>query len=485
MKKIFKAILVLAVMLSAAAISAVTASAASFSDAKNGVVYIESEFCAPDNDTYIFYDSRRRTYRKLDKGETVWKSGSGFAIGNEGEPVSYIVTNAHVVLDLTAEGLKSLDPLNETISISSRKASSVKVYFSYGANDFMRAQIYMVNEEKDICILKLPEPTEKRSALTLCRFSDVDMDDDVAALGFPGDSDLYMDSTDLAFDMNDITVTRGAISRKTTDEEGREVYLIDVDIRHGNSGGPLVNSKGEVVGINTFMVYGDDNRSNYALIIDELLNLINRDTVPYILSSEKAVAAPAEETEETPEETEIVTESEPAPVITEPTATSEAVPAASEVTENGSSTVIFIIIAAAAIAAAVAVAIIVTKSKRSPAVSAPAEAQASTSPVRKSAVITGVKGIMAGRSFDVSSSVIIGRNTQKCTICFPVDAQGISGVHCEIRLNGGVFEIIDRGSSCGTFLGSGQKLVADVPVTLPSGTYFYLGSSEQLFKIEY
>lgn len=478
MKKIFMAIMALAVMLSAAAISAVTASAASFSDAKNGVVYIQSEFCSPDNDTYIFYDSGLGSYRKLYKGETVWKSGSGFAIGKEGEPVSYIVTNAHVVLDSTADGLRSLDSLNETLSISSRKASDVTVYFSYGANEFMHAQIYMVNEEKDICVLKLPQPTDKRNPLTLCRSSDLDMDDDVAALGFPGDSDLFMDSTDLALDINDITVTRGAISRKTTDDTGREVYLIDVDIRHGNSGGPLVNSKGEVVGINTFMVYTGDNKSNYALIIDELINMINRDTVPYTLSSEKATAA-------TVETTEAVTEAEPAPVITEPAVTSEtAAPVASEASENNN-TVIIIIIAAAVVAVAVAVVIAVTRGKKSPAENAPAAAQPSATPVLKNAVITGVKGIMAGRSFDVGSSVIIGRNTQKCTICFPVDAKGISGVHCEIRLNGGVYEIIDKGSSCGTFLGSGQKLVADVPAKLPSGTYFYLGSSEQLFKIEY
>ncbi len=122
--------------------------------------------------------------------------------------------------------------------------------------------------------------------------------------------------------------------------------------------------------------------------------------------------------------------------------------------------------------------------------SAPSPAPAAGSAVSEigvshTASITGIKGIMAGRSFPISGSAVIGRNPEKCTICFPVNTQGISGLHCEIRRNGSVYEIIDRGSSCGTFLGSGQKLAENVPTALPSGMYFYLGSTEQLFQINY
>ena len=163
MKKIIRTLAILVTAVMAAAMIPVTASAGSFSEAKEGVVYIESYFTAPDNSTYIW--SYGNSYYYQEKGTTKGFRGSGFAIGNEGESVQYIVTNAHVVLDETADGIRSLDPLNATLNVASQKAGEVRVYFSYGANDFMRAQIYMVDESKDICILKLPQTTDKRKPL--------------------------------------------------------------------------------------------------------------------------------------------------------------------------------------------------------------------------------------------------------------------------------------------------------------------------------
>ena len=101
------------------------------------------------------------------------------------------------------------------------------------------------------------------------------------------------------------------------------------------------------------------------------------------------------------------------------------------------------------------------------------------------AVITGAKGVMANKTFSINGNLLIGRNAQKCNVAYPIDTQGISAVHCQIRETNGGFEIIDRGSSNGTFLGSGQRLVPNVPTFLPDGTFFYLGSAEQLFQIKY
>lgn len=101
------------------------------------------------------------------------------------------------------------------------------------------------------------------------------------------------------------------------------------------------------------------------------------------------------------------------------------------------------------------------------------------------AVIKGTKGVMANRTYPINGNLLIGRNAQKCNVAYPVDTQGVSAVHCQIREVNGGFEIIDRGSSNGTFLGSGQRLVPNVPTFLPDGTFFYLGSAEQLFQIKY
>lgn len=467
MNKLYKLISVL--LISAAALCAVMipSSAAEHSKAKDGVVYIESTFVPnPETEDYVIFRNSSGYYMTYN---TVNCRGSGFAIGEEGQPVSYIVTNAHVVLDKYAEYM-STDSTTAKTEVNSRRADEVRVYFSYGSNDFMRAQIYYINEKKDICILKLPEPTDKRKPLVICRSEDIDMDDEYAALGFPFDSDLFMDNTGLAYNIDDITMTRGAISRKSTDQNGVQVYLIDVDIRSGNSGGPLVNSKGEVVGINTYSVYD----SKYAVVIDELLAAVNRDVVPYTLSTE--VSDTAE------------TESE----ISLPSEATETTQAVAEPVENKSSDgmniVVTIIAAAFAVLCIALIVVLVMKNKKGSSAPSPAPAAGSAVPevgVSHTASITGIKGVMAGRSFPISGSAVIGRNPEKCTICFPVNTQGISGLHCEIRQNGSVYEIIDRGSSCGTFLGSGQKLAENVPTALPSGMYFYLGSTEQLFRINY
>lgn len=479
MNKLYKLISVL--LISAAALCAVMipSSAAEHSKAKDGVVYIESTFVPnPEtNDYTVFrgsfdYVEGITEPLSLDYYMTFLPTncrGSGFAIGEEGQPVSYIVTNAHVVVDRYAEYLSTNSTTAKT-EVNSRRADEVRVYFSYGSNDFMRAQIYYINEKKDICILKLPEPTDKRKPLVICRSENIDMDDEFAALGFPFDSDLFMDNTGLAYNIDDITMTRGAISRKSTDQNGVQVYLIDVDIRSGNSGGPLVNSKGEVVGINTYSVYD----SKYAVVIDELLAAVNRDVVPYTLSTEVTDTAETESEISLPSEAAETTQT-----VAEP---------AENKSSGGMNIVVTIIASAFGVLCIVLIVVLVMKNKKGSSAPSPAPAAVSAVPevgVSHTASITGIKGVMAGRSFPISGSAVIGRNPEKCTICFPVNTQGISGLHCEIRQNGSVYEIIDRGSSCGTFLGSGQKLAENVPTALPSGMYFYLGSTEQLFQINY
>ncbi len=471
--------------------------AGSFSDAKEGVVYIESHFIADADvaaeDDFI-WAAGDGTYSYQTPGTTMGFRASGFAIGNEGEQVQYIVTNAHVVLDDTSEGIRSVDPLNATMNVSSKKASEVIVYFSYGANDFMRAQIYFVDEEKDLCILKLPQATDKRKPLVLCKSGDIDMDGNFAALGFPGDSDLLMDETSLAYDIDDITSTRGSISRQSTDESGVSVYQIDIDITGGNSGGPLVNEEGQVVGINTYSVTNLSNghQNNYAIVIDELLRLIDRETVPYTLSTELGASAgntPSTEREPADEKGPAAEKEPPAPGADEGISATSAPSPEKESSSNN--TVVIVVVVLAAVVVILAAALLLRKKKTLGQAgygqsrgNAPSPSGVGAAPSR-SAVITGMKGILANKTFPIAGSIVMGRNSQKCNVCFPVDAQGISGVHCQIRQVNGGYEIMDLGSSNGTYLGSGQKLTPNVPVSIPDGTYFYLGSAEQLFQIKF
>lgn len=344
--------------------------------------------------------------------------GTGFAIGSPGKPVEYIVTNSHVVN-------------------YGRVGDQAYVVFSMAADKKMIGTVVEIDTTKDLALIKLPEPTTERTALKLCPSEKVDFDDTFAALGYPFNSETQN------VDATEVTMTRGAISQKRYDADyTTDVYQIDIDINPGNSGGPLVNSKGEVVGVNTFYTaqedqYGTLVKTNYAVCIDTLINMLSQEKYGYVLTTDASAVNP----------------------------------------------VIIIIIAAVVVAAAAVVVVVIMMKKKK--TSAPARYKGAAAASVNGAVITGMKGIMANRTFTINGSITIGRNAQKCNVSYPVDAKGVSGVHCQIRQANGGYELIDCGSSNGTYLGNGQKLIPNVPVFIPDGSYFYLGSAEQLFQIKY
>ncbi|KAK2824469.1 hypothetical protein Q5P01_021644 [Channa striata] len=159
-------------------------------------------------------------YRKMtySKREVAVASGSGFVVSEDGQ----IVTNAHVVAN----------------------KHRVKVELKSGAS--YDAKIKDVDEKSDIALIKIDVPTTL-PVLLLGRSSDLRPGEFVVAIGSP-------------FSLQN-TVTTGIVS--TTQRGGRELGLRNSDmdyiqtdaiINYGNSGGPLVNLDGEVIGINTLKV---------------------------------------------------------------------------------------------------------------------------------------------------------------------------------------------------------------------------------------
>lgn len=96
--------------------------------------------------------------------------------------------------------------------------------------------------------------------------------------------------------------------------------------------------------------------------------------------------------------------------------------------------------------------------------------------------ICGQGGLFNGRRFELDGSVTIGRQAERCNICYPNDAKGISGLHCQLRKIGNQIELIDLGSSYGTFV-NGQKLSPNIPVRLNVGDRFWLASEKNTFVV--
>lgn len=422
MRKLFK---MLSAIVSAAVIAVsvpVTAHADALQDAQQSVVFITRNM-SPDEPEA--------------DGEVGWmETGSGFAIGTLNQSVEFIVTNAHVI----------------TSSDGQYNTSDLVVWFSVMANDFMIPEVYAIDHGRDLAVLRLPEKTDKRSAVPL----NTDLApnaETVYALGYPDYSNVSQDYKTMS--TKDLTVTKGIISKQfrfENNQRGYEAYQHDAAISFGNSGGPLVNSNGEVIGVNTWVVSSGVAEGSNALTAKELATFLNSNGVSYSTGA-AAVSDPVDNVPVEPEKKEFPT------------------------------TIVVIAVAAVVVAAAVVVVIVMmSKKKKSP---APAQYNGAPAASPNGAVITGMKGIMANRTFNVNGSVTLGRNAQNCNVAYPVDAKGVSGIHCQIRQANGGYELIDCGSSNGTYLGNGQKLIPNVPVFLPNGSYFYLGSAEQLFQIKY
>lgn len=164
--------------------------------------------------------------------------GSGFFVANNG----YIITNAHVM-----EGAKAA-----TIITYDGKSHRVQ---KIGENTGM-----------DISLLKIEN--ENYSPLELADSDKIKQGERVIAIGNP---------LGLSF-----SVTQGIISNvHQKGENGLNAYVqIDAALNSGNSGGPLINIEGEVIGINNFKISGAESlgfalESNYIkTIINEIYNQI-------------------------------------------------------------------------------------------------------------------------------------------------------------------------------------------------------------------
>ncbi len=92
-------------------------------------------------------------------------------------------------------------------------------------------------------------------------------------------------------------------------------------------------------------------------------------------------------------------------------------------------------------------------------------------------------GPLQGQTYPLGSQgLLFGRNPN-CSVRMPDGTPGLSGNHCLLRYNQGVPELVDLGSTYGTYTGDGKRLVPHYPEPVAAGTRFSLGSPKLLFQI--
>ncbi len=205
--------------------NAITRAVARVSPAVVGINVIEvRQFRDPFFDSFMLNDPifKRffgdRTYQQQVKG-----LGSGFIISPDG----YIITNDHVA------------------------GNAKEIMVTLTGGEKLKAEIVGTDQLTDVCLVKVD--AKNLPYVSLGSSDDIMIGEWVIALGNPFG----------LFEINDKpTVTVGVVSSvgmnlgRTDNRVYKEMIETDAAINSGNSGGPLVNSLGEVIGMNTLIYTG-------------------------------------------------------------------------------------------------------------------------------------------------------------------------------------------------------------------------------------
>lgn len=224
---------------------------------------------------YVYIDKDGQSQRE---NHYAGGTGSGFIVNHEG----YIVTNAHVVETvqqfennrgefisnvmpsivlslMQKEGFSQIDEqlyqrwveLRKFQIINSRAFMKIVLsneeMFDYAIRSFSPS---ILRSGKDIAIVKIEK--EKLPVVFLGDSARVELQDVILALGYPAAVETLMGYYLNPKSQLEVTINRGNVSAKRTDPSGMPIIQTDASITHGNSGGPAVNRRGEVIGITTF-----------------------------------------------------------------------------------------------------------------------------------------------------------------------------------------------------------------------------------------
>jgi S1-C subfamily serine protease len=225
--------------------------------------------------------------------QAIGGSGTGFFITPDG----YIATNAHVVSDVhdgddaAKEALYKL-LLKELDRVYAKEISRM----SDGEIERLLRSIKLVNLEKrayvvlpngdkldykieqygkpgsgrDAAIIKVK--TENAPTLPIGDSTRTQVADQIVVLGYPGVADMKV----LLDEKSQLqcSVTDGAISSLKRASSGEQILQISAPITHGNSGGPALDLKGNVIGLATFGNEGEIQGFNFLVASGTLKEIL-------------------------------------------------------------------------------------------------------------------------------------------------------------------------------------------------------------------
>lgn len=205
---------------------------------------------------------------------TYFTGGTCFLINEE-----YVVTNKHIFdLDVvdSATGLTTREVIMETLGLDELPDNDphLKLFVFANRDTNVEATVHenAQSDVLDFAALQLSEKIYGRQPLVLGDSDAIKQRDNVYAYGFPADSISNKNFNT----KDDVSISSGIVS-KVTVTGSVDIIEHTAQLNNGNSGGPLLNEAGEVVGINEFIV----DQKNYSIQINAIKEILDTWGIPY------------------------------------------------------------------------------------------------------------------------------------------------------------------------------------------------------------
>ncbi len=371
-------------------------------------------------------------------------AGSGFIVATG----KHVVTNRHVVACADEGG---------------------RVGVMSASGELVQATVAWKSEAKDLAVLSVEKDLGGQPVAFATRTT-IDERDKVIVAGYPGAAQRS------ARDFGKVSFAEGIISKFTElDSSGGTIRHIQITapVNPGNSGGPLFNEFGQVVGINV------QKSLTAVLVVDPTALLgVRQERVP--LGEGVAWAILSDE---------LLVELEHLHL---PFTATRSKPNAFS-TEFAKQPILFSFAALAMLLAAVSTGLLLTRRGRvaikdvvtrgrdfaTKRVSSPAKPSASP-------VLRGISGPYAHATIPMDDKPIaIGRDANICQLVMPPDAADIGRRHCTIRWERATrtFLLEDCWTTNGTFLDNGEIVEPAKPRSIKPGDRFYLANRQYQFEV--
>lgn len=376
--------------------------------------------------------------------------GTGFGVGDAGKDTRVFVTNWHVV---TASGVFDASEMEVWIL---RENCTFDIYGYPDSTRSIKCEVLKTTSGyPDYAIIRATTDVTGYNALPLMSSKKVEDGTAVYALGYPAEVTLINSHN---FGIDDITSTNGMISQHMQVNLVGDTWNLmhTAQISSGNSGGPLINSDGAVIGVNTYVASIESDRY-MSIYIDYVMDGLKDLGIEYDTYGSFAL----------------------------------------------DDTVLIIGGAVLLVAIIVAIVLLMLKKQKEEQERQAAEQRRMLEEQRRREEMRRKEEqrrrqeeekrrqqeinerahlrCWDGHVAAVGGGATIGRDS-KCTIALPDNSPGVSRTHCRVEMQGGQLVVIDLGSSYGTLI-HGKKIPPHTPVALKQGSTFYLGSDKYRFTV--